>query len=73
MTADPAMIPLDGADAARMGISAARNPHIPNSMAYHTWHADCYSEMACLTADSKQAEQYRKIANRHRHMAEKPG
>lgn len=64
------MIPRDGADAARMGISASRNPHAPDSATYHTWHADYHREMGRRSANTNQAEQYRKIADRYRLMAE---
>lgn len=70
MSRDPAMIPRDGADAARMGISASRNPHAPDSKAYHTWHADYHCEMGRRSANAKQAEKYRKIADRYRMMAD---
>ena len=70
MTGDAIMIPRDGAEAARMGISAARNPATPDSAEYHRWHADYHFELARRATDAKQAAQYRRLAERYRLMAE---
>lgn len=58
------------AEAARMGISAARNPHAHDSAQYHAWHAAYQAEMARRATDAKQAAQYRRLAERYRLMAE---
>lgn len=70
MSRDPAMIPRDGTAAARMGISAARNPYEPDSAAHYRWHADYQGQMAHQSKDRKVAGQHRKLADRYRLMFE---
>lgn len=65
-------VPKNGGDAARMGMSAARNPCGYDGPDYFRWHAEWHEAMRDQARESRNhpvAEQYAKLAGQYRHRA----